>query len=50
MKRLFTSPLMKGSEVKLWCQMARDSQVKLAQKELEMKAILLTPKNEKAAS
>jgi hypothetical protein len=49
MKRLFTSPLMKGSEVKLWCQMSRDNQIKLAQKELEMKSIILS-NNEKAAS
>ncbi|MED1201980.1 hypothetical protein [Heyndrickxia acidicola] len=49
MKRLFTSPLMKGSEVKLWCQMARDNQLKLTQRELEMKAIIFTG-NEKAAS
>jgi hypothetical protein len=40
---------MKGSEVKLWCQMARDNQDKLTQKELHMKSMILS-ENEKAAS
>jgi hypothetical protein len=50
--RLFTSPVLKASEVKLWCQEARKNKEKLAQVELQMKSQIFQRfvKKEKAAS
>lgn len=38
--RLFTSPIMKAEEVKLWCQMVRDNKGKVTLFELELKSAL----------
>lgn len=50
--RLFTSPVMKASEVKYWCQKVRENKGKVTLFELQLKSALnqLVLKNEKAAS
>lgn len=49
--RLFTSPAMKGSEVKLWCKLIRENKGHITLFELQLKsATKQLLKKEKAAS
>ncbi|NEX77400.1 hypothetical protein G4Z05_00600 [Bacillus thermocopriae] len=49
--RLFTSPVMKGSDVKMWCRMVRENKGKVTLFELQLKpAVKHLSKKEKAVS